>query len=245
MIAGTMRQDLYPELSQVENNHWWHRQKRRLVHQLIKRSFLKPGKALDVGCGGGKMLLELKNLGWQSEGIDSILAEGRKRGLNIKKIDLQNQRLPYPNNFFDLIICLDTLEHIHNDKRLVKEMARVVKKGGSIIISVPAYQWLFSYWDRMLGHFRRYSESNLSATLPKKTVKIKLLSYYFSYLLLPAIFVRAVKIIFRRQTSDFTANPLPTLTYSLVDLLGTLEFTWLKYSKIPFGLSIICVTEKR
>ncbi len=241
-----MRTDLYPELYDVEDQHWWHRQKRRLVRGLIKRYCPQPGKVLDVGCGGGKMLLELKALGWQIEGIDSVLSEGRKRGLSLKKIDLQSERLPYPANHFDLVVCLDTLEHMKDDKRLVKEMVRVTKKTGIIIISVPAYQWLFSYWDKMLGHCRRYSDRSLLKTLPKQAVKIKLLSYYFSYLLLPAAAVRIFKTVFRqKERSDFTANPLPLFTHLAINLLGGLELIWLKKFTIPFGLSLVGVFQKK
>jgi 2-polyprenyl-3-methyl-5-hydroxy-6-metoxy-1,4-benzoquinol methylase len=248
MIAGTMRSDLYPELYQVEDNHWWHLQKRRLIHYLIKKYSPKPGRILDVGCGGGKLLAELQDLGWQVDGVDApgTKALGQKRGLKIATVDLQTAALPYPKNYFDLVVCLDTLEHMRDDRRLIAEMARVTKSKGVIIISVPAYQWLFSYWDSMLGHFRRYNKSSLLKSTHGHQLKTKLVSYFFAYLLLPAIIIRLVKAVLRqKQRSDFTTNPLPVFSRGVVDIMGMVEFARFKKSPIPFGLSLVGVFEKR
>lgn len=242
MIQGTMRADLYPELYRVEDQHWWHRQKRLIIHQLINQYCPQPGKILDVGCGSGKIMIELQRRGWQTHGVDTILTQGRQRGLTLKKVNLQSDRLPFPANYFKAIICLDTLEHIANDRRLAGEVARVTQPGGIIIISVPAYQWLFSYWDKMLGHFRRYNRRRLLWAVPLKRLRPRLISYYFGYLLLPTILVRLIKsIINRKQQSDFQISPqLP-----LVDWLGKLERIWLRRYTIPFGLSLVGVFSKK
>lgn len=246
MVQGVMRHDLYPELTAVEDEHWWHRQKRRFIHTLIKKYAPNKGKSLDVGCGGGKLIQELIALKWQAEGADYVTIEGRKRGLAIKKVNLQTQPLPFAANRFHLVTCLDTLEHMQSDRHLVKEMIRICRPGGIIIISVPAYQWLFSYWDKMLGHFRRYNSRLLEKTVKLAGVKLVFISYYFSYLLMPAIIIRSIKkLTGRQQQSDFTANPLPVFTFSVVDLLGRIEQSCFKFCRIPFGLSLVCVLKKK
>lgn len=246
MVKGAMRDDLYPELYRVEEGHWWHRQKRQVIHQLIKQFHQRPGKVLDVGCGAGKLLEELNQFGWQAEGVDTILSQGRRRGLKLKKADLQTQPLPYPTGHFDLVVCLDTLEHMSDDRRLTNEMARVIKPKGIVIISVPAYQWLFSYWDKMLGHFRRYNQKTLLKAIPKKLLRRVFVSYFFSFLLLPAVFVRWLKAILgQKQQSDFTTDPLPVFSHAFVSILGNLELLWLRRFTIPFGLSLVGVWEKK
>jgi ubiquinone/menaquinone biosynthesis C-methylase UbiE len=248
MVQGAMRDDLYPELYRVEEHHWWHRQKRQVTHQLIKQYCQKQGRVLDVGCGAGKILEELQTLGWQVEGVDAAPAKAQtqRRSLKIKTANLQTQPLPYSRNYFDLVICLDTLEHMSDDQRLAREMARVTKPKGVIIISVPAYQWLFSYWDKMLGHFRRYNQKTLLKAIPKKLLRRIFVSYFFSFLLLPAVLIRLIKIVVRqKQQSDFTTDPLPVLTHGFVGFLGNLELLWLKKFSIPFGLSLVGVFAKK
>jgi SAM-dependent methyltransferase len=246
MAQETMRPDLYPELYQVENRHWWHQQKRQVVHQLIQRYCPRPGKVLDVGCGAGKLLAELKPLGWQVEGVDLVVTQGRRRGLNLKQVNLQTQPLPFAKNQFDLVVCLDTLEHMADDRRLTAEMARVAKPGGTVIISVPAYPWLFSYWDKMLGHYRRYTKKTLLRATVHSGLKLKFSSYFFSFLLLPAILVRLLKTILRQKhRSDFITDPLPVFTHGLVGIFGGWERLWLQRFSIPFGLSLVGVFEKK
>ena len=98
----------------------------------------------------------------------------------------------------------------------------------------------------MLGHFRRYTKKTLLRATVKSGLKLKFSSYFFSFLLLPAIIIRIAKAVLRqKQQSDFAADPLPVLTHGFVGLLGSLELLWLKKFPIPFGLSLAGVWQKR
>ena len=157
-----MRQDLYPELFEVEDSHWWHQHKRQIVHKLIKVFADKKGRVLDIGAGTGRILSELKQMGWQVKGIDTekqAAKQSQKREIELKLIDIDKQILPFKANSFEVVLCLDSLEHLTNEVKVLKEIIRVTKPGGIIILTVPAYQWLYSYWDKMLGHKKRYSKN--------------------------------------------------------------------------------------
>ena len=242
-----MRQDLYKELFEVENDHWWHKHKRKLVHQLISKYVNRPGKVLDVGAGTGKVLSELKLTGWQVEGVDGekeAVRWAKKRGVVIKKHDLV-KKLPFKDNSFDLVVSLDVLEHIKDDKKLLKEMKRVVKPKGIILVTVPAYQWLYSYWDKMLSHFRRYSKRDLRKLGNQVKLTMTFISYYSSFYLLPAVLVRKIKASKPKQAmSDFQTTPLPLVSIPLLTFFGMIERLLIKMTRLPFGMSLVCVFQK-
>ena len=248
MMQGKMRQDLYQELYEVENHHWWHHHKRATIHQFI-RQFSNPGRVLDVGAGTGKILEELKSLGWEVMGVDGEeeAAEwSARRGIHVKQTDL-TKPLPFDSDTFDLVLALDILEHVSDDSALLSEMRRVVKPEGRVMVSVPAYQWLFNYWDEMLGHKRRYTAPLLRSVCSQSGVLPLYLGYYFCLFLIPAALVRFVKNKLgntREGTSDFQTTPLASITVPIMNLYARFERWCLKRTRLPFGLSVFLVGTK-
>lgn len=242
-----MRADLYAELYQAEENHWWHQHKRAIAQQILEKYKSAPGRVLDVGAGGGKLLSELQQKGWQTNGIDlepKAKQQSLKRNLNIQIADA-TKKIPFRSNYFDAVFAVDSLEHMENDFQALKEIKRVTKPNGFIYISVPAYPQLFSYWDKMLGHYRRYSKKNLKYLVTSAGLKIKQLTYYLSFLLLPAIIIRLIKKLLKQnQVSDFQTMFLPWLVKPVLKLLTQTELLLLKKINLPFGLSLICVCRK-
>ena len=244
-----MDSDLYKELYKVENRHWWHQHKRALIHQLIRRFAVK-GKVLDLGAGTGKMLIELKTKGWQVAGLDNELEAikwSKKRKIQIKLWDIESRKFPFKANQFEAVLMLDVLEHLVNERRVLNEIKRVLKPKGVVIITVPAYQWLFSYWDKKLGHQRRYTIDLLKKKILSTDLEIKFLSYFCSLFLPGAVIVRIIKKLLGKKsqaTSDFQTTPLAFFSIPLLKLYASLERRLLKYFNLPFGLSIIGVFQK-
>jgi len=248
-----MRQDLYNQMFREEEWHFWHTNKRALIFNIVKNLKLSSGKVLDLGAGTGKILTEFKNRGWQVYGVDKEQASitfCQKRNLSIKKFDLdKNKKLPFKKNSLDLVLCLDLLEHLENEQRLIKEVKRVLKKDALLIITVPAYPQLFSYWDKMVGHKRRYNKKNPEMLFKKAGFRRIKTSYFYSFVLPIAIIVRFLKRkwAFNNQTknkSDFQFLPLSFLTNPILKFFGFLERILLKFTDMPFGLSIIGVFKK-
>lgn len=242
-----MRLDLYQELYQVEDNHWWHIHKRRLVHQLIGKYTSKKGKVLDIGAGTGKLLEEFKLKGWEVKGVDGefeAVRQSKRRGIVIKKHDIK-KRLPFEGSSFDLVTSLDVLEHLKDDQGLLKEMKRVVKPKGMILVTVPAYQWLYSYWDKMLGHFRRYGKNELVRLGEGIQLKLVFVSFYSSFFLLPAILVRSIKSKLKEQSlSDFQTTPLAFISIPILNILALIERLLIRIISLPLGMSLVCVFQK-
>lgn len=249
-MQGKMRHDLYVELYEVENTHWWHRHKRTTVHQMIA-TYVKKGKALDIGSGTGKILEELKERGWEAEGIDGAMEAvqwSKKRGITIKKADFVKHKMPYADNTFDLVMALDLLEHVPNDGEVLREMHRVTKPGGNAVVTVPAYQWMFNYWDEILGHQRRYTVALMKRKAMEADWNIKYSSYYFCLFLIPAMIVRFFKSMDmnnQKPQSDFQTTPIPWVSIPLMNIYAKFERWLLKYLSLPFGLSVIIVLKKR
>jgi SAM-dependent methyltransferase len=246
-MKGKMKPGLYQELFQVENQHWWHEHKRKLAHFLIQK-YARKGRVLDLGAGTGKMLQELEDKGWQTEGLEGekeAIEWSKKRGVKLRLFDLNKPRLPFKTNSFALAMALDTLEHLSNDLALLKEMKRLAKPQGLILITVPAYPWLFSYWDRMLGHQRRYSRKSVVNLIKKSGLKIEFLSYFSSFWLLPAVLVRVTKsFLSRKPVSDFQTTPFPSFSLPIIKLLSRVERIILSWTRLPAGLSIVCLARK-
>lgn len=249
-MRGKMRQDLYAEMFRVEDTHWWHAHKRAVVRQFLKL-YANRGKILDVGAGTGKILAELKTEGWQVLGLDGepeAIIWSAKRGVEVKRLDLHKKVFPLADHSFEAVIALDLLEHVPNDREVLTEMNRVLKPGGVGVITVPAYQWLFNYWDRILGHQRRYTTGRLAKTCRQSGFEILFQSYYVSLALLPALFVRFLKAKSRPMAqeviSDFQTTPLAVISVPVLKLYFKIERWLLKYLSLPFGLSVVMVIQK-
>lgn len=249
-----MRDDLYSQMREQEGYYWWHVGKRKLVLRMIEKFFPAgekelPVKILDVGCGTGIMLQELRSYGkiWGLDNNDKALqyCRQKKAGDFLLKADLE-QELPFKESFFDAIMCLDVLEHVQNEELILSEFFRILKKDGVLILMVPAYQHLWSYWDRMARHYRRYNTRHLENILKQNSFKVEKLTYYYLFALLPAVIFRLFKsrrnLTAKSCSSDFIA--LPVLLNKFLLLLAGIERHLLSVISLPAGLSLFCLVRK-
>ncbi len=240
-----MKKYLYEDLFSLEDKHWWHISKRQIVRQLIEKyNKVKNPKILDVGCGTGKNMENLKSLGFVY-GLDSsidALNFCKKRGL--KNLILGSaEKTHLKKDTFNIITLLDVLEHTDDNKAL-QEVYRILKNDGLIIITVPAYSWLWSNWDVVLHHQRRYTTKSLSEILKKNNFKTIKISYMYSFLILPALIIRTVKSLFSKKeySSDFKLSS--PLINCIMNKINGIESYFVRNLSIPIGTSIIVVAKK-
>ena len=194
------------------------------------------GNILEVGSGIGNFSNLLKAYG-NMTAIDvgkNYLDKYKMKGINFGFGDIESGKYFFKKIQFNSIVCLNVIEHIKNDKEAFRNIYKLLKKEGVAIILVPAHMMLFSEYDKRLGHFRRYNNSDLSTEVKDMGFKI-IESRYINWWGAIGWFV--FMKLFKR--SDF-----PEKEISIFDRLGK-YLLWLeKIVKIPFGLSILLIIKK-
>lgn len=139
---------------------------------------------LNAGCGSGEMTALLaQSSSWVVDACDNDPEAIRLSGALVESLSLTNVHLyevdieSHAGRDYDIIVCIDVLEHLPYDSPAVASLMQMLKPGGMLCVSVPALQWLFGYHDRMLGHHRRYSRRTLSALL-SPYLKVKRCRYF-------------------------------------------------------------------
>lgn len=187
-----MNPEEYAKLDRLDRAHWFYAGKRAIVRHWIDRYItLEPADLLiDAGMGTGTWLVEMsarcRVLGIDASEESLALARDRVRAAAGEVLQSTLDRVPLPDACATVITLLDVLEHLDDDRAAMREMTRLARPGGLIVITVPALRWLWSDWDVALHHRRRYHERDLRALVQVPGLELLRCSY-FNTLLLPAI----------------------------------------------------------
>lgn len=239
-----MEKIIYLNMVEMERNHWWYKGRREIITNILK-SYLRPNmQILDAGCGAGGMMECLSKYG-QVTGIDvskEMVEHCRNIGLSATCDSIL--KLPFQDHFFDLVLCLDVLEHLPDEMTALEELKRVIKPEGVLVLSVPAFSWLWSDHDNLNNHYRRYNAGELVEIIKKSNLSLKR-STYFNAFLLPLIWlVRKFgrRIFDYQQRTDFEmgSGMLNNLFYNILRL----EQFVLSYLNLPVGVSQIVIAKR-
>ena len=240
-----MDRDYELQTHRAEDRHWWYRGRRRVLERVIAGLRL-PARAriLDAGCGSGRNMLELARHGAVT-GIElsptSVeLARARDAGEVLAGSVLE---MPLESDSVDLAVCLDVIEHLADDVGALRELRRVVVPGGSLLVTVPAYQWLWSGHDEVNHHHRRYNRRSLERAAAQagwETVR----TTHFNSLLLPVAILLRILDRFSRSTTESSLDlwvPPRPLNW-LLERPMLLEAALVGGGgRIPVGLSLLAV----
>lgn len=249
-----MSEHLLDIFFKVESTHWWWMGRRRIIEKLLD-THLKKNKnvILDAGCGTGAEIIYLQKYG-EVHGLDlSKMAVDycKKQGIkNVKTGDVS--KLPYKDKTYDLICLLDVLEHTSNDKLVLKEMYRVLKPGGMLMMTVPAWPFLYSTHDRDQGHFKRYVKEDLRQLLVKTKFQEIKTSYFNTFLSPPIVAIRMIS----KLGGPFAglADHDSKLNYDVADIslinktltaIFAAEAPFVKNFDLPFGISLLTLYQKK
>lgn len=228
----------------ADERHWWYRGRRRVIRAVIDALGLAPGaRILDAGCGSGRTLDELSSYG-SVAGIDAseqAVAAARARGHAEVRVG-RLEALPWAAGSFDLVTALDVIEHTPDDRLTLGELRRVTRPGGHALLTVPAYQWLFSAHDVANRHYRRYARTGLLRATGESGWSVVRTTYFNTLLLAPAA---AVRLATRGRDAHAGRSEL-SLTPALLN--GALEWplraeaAWLaRGRRLPAGLSLLAL----
>ena len=246
-LPQQMQQHTYSIMYEIEGTHWWFAGRRQIISGFIDRickGFTHRPRILDVGCGTGANLEMLANFG-DAEGVDvstEALSFCKQRGLQSVRLG-EAEKLPYPDQSFDLVTGLDVVEHLDDDLAGLREMRRVLKPGGRALLFVPAFMFLWGVQDDVSNHRRRYTMKQLKETVRKAGFEIDRATFANITFFLPTLFGRVVMRITGFRPESENNLTVGFLNKPLGMILGAESF-WLRHFNLPLGVSAICVARR-
>jgi ubiquinone/menaquinone biosynthesis C-methylase UbiE len=240
----------YDRMRQLEDWYWWFVARREAALQFTEEFHPRrqPLRILDAGCGTGALLDRLESWpGTEVYGLDfsgQALAYSRQRGHDhLVQGDLTC--LPFPDGTFDVITALDVVEHIRDDERALREVHRVLRPEGVLLVSVPAFRFLWGPHDTALQHCRRYTAGEVGALMRRSGFRVAKLTYLLA-LLFPAFVAQRLLTKLWPHTGKPKAQLVrvgKTLNRFLIRLQGA-ELAVARRCSLPFGGTVFCVAQK-
>lgn len=245
-----MNDSEYHMMAEIQKNHWWYVARRKIISKTISTlGFTKPIDILEVGCGVGANLEALVPFGTLYATDYHQTAVDYTKALNLAK-EVQIGHLPdspaFKDQKFDLIVMLDVLEHIDDDLKTLTVLKNQLHKGGQLLITVPAFRFLWSSHDVFVHHKRRYHLPDLQKICHEAGYRVHYISY-FNCFLFPLIYLgrQVLKIVSSGRTESPQSDLIPTnsiVNWILKTIFGFERF-FVPNIKFPFGVSLMAICE--
>jgi SAM-dependent methyltransferase len=244
-----MDKEFYLQYAAVEARHWWFVGRRRIVEQVIRQLNLpKNAKILEAGCGTGGNLTMLARYGQISAmELDETACQlaNERQVTTVKRGSLPDE-IPFTTQY-DLIVILDVLEHLDDDLAALQALYRKLNSHSWLLITVPAYQFLWSYHDEINHHKRRYTLKNLKRVVKQAGYTVCYASYFNTWLFPLVAGVRLLKKIFKMDHPSVDSSDL-ILPGKIVNKFLTFLFASERYFmnriSLPFGVSVVLLAQK-
>jgi SAM-dependent methyltransferase len=235
----------YLEMAETEDRHWWFVGRRAVLKDLISAFKLPPlANILEVGVGTGgnlQMLGEFGTVkGMELNPIAREIATRKTQG----RIEVRPGRCPddiaFTDDRFNLICMFDVLEHVEEDVETLAALRRSLTPDGRLLLTVPAFPWLWSGHDDFLHHKRRYTARDLASKIAAAGLRLERISYFNTLLFPLGVLARALNRLTSGKVASDAAVPVAHVNFILRHIFS-LEKSLLKRMNLPFGMSLVAV----
>lgn len=208
-----MERIIYDRMAELDSSHWWYRARRDVLAALIARRIAPTlgGRVLEIGCGTGHNLAMLGRFGI----VDAVELDPAARALATQRLGkpVIDARLPelagIERGGYALVAALDVVEHVADDVAALKALASCLSPGSKLLITVPAFPFLWSGHDVANHHFRRYTRKSLRQVVSDAGLTLEFIGWFNSILFPLAIADRMMSKLTRREGSDDALPPAP------------------------------------
>lgn len=237
----------FEQLSDAESSHWWFRSRNRVLLWALATKVKSFSNLLEIGCGTGYVLegisktypdVELSGAEYYEEGL--VFARKRVPTAAFQQLDATTMDNV---DCYDVIGAFDVIEHIEQDEKVLCNLGRALKHGGTLMVTVPQHRWLWSAVDEYACHVRRYTRAELVDKVTQAGLKVEYVSSFVS-LLLPVMWLARL----RAHKSGY--NPMnefriPKFLNKFLESIMTVELFLLKNSlRFPVGGSLLLLAKK-
>ena len=221
-------------------NWWWGKARMEIVHECMEKVVWRDMNILEIGAGFGGMTGMLSNFGLVT--ALEPYSEAASYLQNKLKVKTYHGTLESfaETEKYDLVTCFDALEHIEDDGEALSKMEALVNDKGFLVLTVPAYMFLWNRHDEINHHYRRYGRKELIKKIPRNFIIRKV--SYFNTLLFPMAILD--KLLFAKNKRSYSLNPNKLINSILYKIFST-EKILLRFINLPFGVSILLIAEKR
>ncbi len=241
----------YADLDRLDRDHWFYRGKRAIVEHWIDRYLtLGPDDLLiDGGMGTGTWLVQMSRrcrvLGLDDHDESLAIARPRLEAVGGSALKTTLDRVDLPDGCAAVVTLLDVLEHLDDDEAALREMIRLVRPGGLVVVTVPALPWLWSDWDTVLHHRRRYVRSQLRRLVDRPGVEVLRCTYFNTLALAPIAAIRMLRKVkpprpgAPRAEESMPPDRANRLLYGA--MVAPARWGWLRP---PVGVSLLAVLRR-
>ena len=238
-----MDDSILPAIRQLEARHWWFRARLELTEAITTDCLTAGARLLDIGCGTGLFLERMRPRidGWGLDPAPAAVAYCHERGLTQVHHGAIEQLPALIPGSFDAVTMWDVLEHVADDRAALDTVHGALRPGGALLLTVPAYQWLWSPHDTLHHHFRRYSRARLQRLLTSAGFRVTTVTHFNTYLLPFAL----VERLARRWTGHSPTIMVPPTaineSFYAIFKSERRRLTGTARKGFPVGLSLLAV----